>query len=267
MNGPGSEDLKMIKGFALLAAAVAATVAVPASAATVVLTGSSTSSNGSLLYTSGTGANKVNLSAIGLTYTTGATPSVSTAVKYAEGLGINPTGDNRHTVDNSGALDFILLRFDRSVVLNGASFANNAAWYGNPLDTDATISFAPVNWSALGQNYASNIANGSTNKTNFFNVVGTPLFNNQFESTTTTAGNSTRSFNTGTSAAASTVWIIGASALNRDGVVDSFKLTSISFVTPTAPVPEPSTWALLIVGFGGVGAMMRKRPRARFAHA
>ena len=26
-----------------------------------------------------------------------------------------------------------------------------------------------------------------------------------------------------------------------------------------APVPEPATWAMLIAGFGGVGALMRRR--------
>jgi hypothetical protein len=30
-------------------------------------------------------------------------------------------------------------------------------------------------------------------------------------------------------------------------------------------VPEPSTWAMMIAGFGGVGAMMRRRNRAAFA--
>lgn len=31
---------------------------------------------------------------------------------------------------------------------------------------------------------------------------------------------------------------------------------------PTTPVPEPRTWALMIIGFGGIGAMLRRgRPR------
>ena len=37
-------------------------------------------------------------------------------------------------------------------------------------------------------------------------------------------------------------------------------------VGPTGPgVPEAATWALMIVGFGGVGAMVRARRRAMFA--
>lgn len=33
-----------------------------------------------------------------------------------------------------------------------------------------------------------------------------------------------------------------------------------NIVTPSAPVPEPSTWIMLILGFGFIGATMRKRP-------
>lgn len=34
---------------------------------------------------------------------------------------------------------------------------------------------------------------------------------------------------------------------------------------PTAAVPEPASWALMIVGFGGAGAMLRGRRRVAFA--
>jgi hypothetical protein len=32
-----------------------------------------------------------------------------------------------------------------------------------------------------------------------------------------------------------------------------------------AAVPEPATWAMMIVGFGGVGALMRRRRVTAFA--
>ena len=35
----------------------------------------------------------------------------------------------------------------------------------------------------------------------------------------------------------------------------------------TAGVPEPATWALMILGFGGVGALLRRRRREAFAPA
>lgn len=54
---------------------------------------------------------------------------------------------------------------------------------------------------------------------------------------------------------------------NRDDNDDTawtfgnFRLTSTDQTTalPTTAVPEPAVWALMIVGFGGVGAMLRRR--------
>ena len=34
---------------------------------------------------------------------------------------------------------------------------------------------------------------------------------------------------------------------------------TVSFILNAAAVPEPAAWALMIVGFGGVGAMLRRR--------
>jgi hypothetical protein len=33
----------------------------------------------------------------------------------------------------------------------------------------------------------------------------------------------------------------------------------VSVADPTAPAPEPATWAMMITGFGGVGALIRRR--------
>ena len=38
-------------------------------------------------------------------------------------------------------------------------------------------------------------------------------------------------------------------------------------LTATNGVPEPSTWAMMIAGFGLVGGVMRRRPRVQFATA
>lgn len=63
--------------------------------------------------------------------------------------------------------------------------------------------------------------------------------------------------------------------LTSDTAFSSFTITSrgglglfdnLSFGGLSSAVPEPSTWAMLITGFGGVGAMMR-RSRRRLAVA
>lgn len=41
---------------------------------------------------------------------------------------------------------------------------------------------------------------------------------------------------------------------------------SVSFI-PTSAVPEPATWAFMLIGFGAVGYSMRKRPAYKFAQA
>lgn len=38
-------------------------------------------------------------------------------------------------------------------------------------------------------------------------------------------------------------------------------------LAPTAPVPEPASWALMIVGFGALGHSLRRRPARRRASA
>ncbi len=41
---------------------------------------------------------------------------------------------------------------------------------------------------------------------------------------------------------------------------DSFALDDLRFTTGGA-IPEPTTWAMMVIGFGGVGAMIRRRQR------
>lgn len=249
--------------FAAAACAVSFLSVSPSAAATVLLTGASTASGNSLLYTAG----GVKFSVTGLTYggvsfSFNTTPTNSKPGKYTEGLGIKPTGDDRHTVDNSKGWDFLLFRFDTKVALNGATFAN-ANWYGDATaDTDATISTANFAFSPA-LTYASNLT--GTAKTTFHNGVRTQFAAKAFSSNTTKNGTSPRSFNNGAFNAFSNVWVVGASTVNRDGNIDSFKLTSISYDVG-APVPEPATWMMLILGFGMIGAVMRgRKTRVAFA--
>lgn len=250
-------------GFAVAAVLVAATAA--QASTTVVLTSGYTSTGKSFVYTDG----DIDFSVTALTYSgapfsAAQTPAVSTPKDYDQGLGVNPSGDNRHTVDNSQAWDFLLFRFDTAVALTGATFSN-ANWYrDNFADTDASISFATVDLAAIGmgQTISTSLVNGA--RTDFFNSgVKLPFGANMFSSDTNIAGNSSRIFNA--SLGTGNVWLVGASVTST-GFIDSFKLKSITFQAPP-PVPEPSVWITMILGFGVLGGAMRRRNREALAAA
>ena len=57
------------------------------------------------------------------------------------------------------------------------------------------------------------------------------------------------------------MWIISArTGAGADYKIDAFKLDKVSAM-PIMAVPEPGTWAMMIVGFGFAGTAMRRRRR------
>jgi len=55
---------------------------------------------------------------------------------------------------------------------------------------------------------------------------------------------------------------------NTAYILGSLSVRNASVVTPQVPgVPEPATWAMLIMGFGGVGSVMRRQRRVALAAA
>ncbi len=44
---------------------------------------------------------------------------------------------------------------------------------------------------------------------------------------------------------------------NADGKIDGFKFKNL--IVSSSAVPEPATWAMMILGFGMVGSGMRRR--------
>jgi hypothetical protein len=174
---------------------------------------------------------------------------------YDGGLGVisgDDAGgaDNRHTIDNSVRKDFVLLQFDAPVRLMTATF-NTYSVLGGTKDSDATIKYG----------WTQNPWNSSLSSTiNDKNVsVLNALFAGTYSSLTTSTGNSTRNINTGNKWG--NIWMIGSDWTNADGRIDGFKLTNL------AVVPEPATWAMMIAGFGFVGAAARRRPHHSATHA
>ena len=62
--------------------------------------------------------------------------------------------------------------------------------------------------------------------------------------------------------------LVGTDSNDNIGpLLDSVTLTDGLALAPVALVPEPASWALMMVGFGGVGAILRRRRGVRRARA
>jgi len=51
--------------------------------------------------------------------------------------------------------------------------------------------------------------------------------------------------------------------ISSNSPIEHAKQNSIQFTGTIAPVPEPGTWALMLLGFAGVGAAMRRNRKSR----
>lgn len=162
---------------------------------------------------------------------------------WNQGIGVlNGSGDNSHTIDNSGYLDFIVLQFDQAISIEEARF--NTGWHGMT-DTDATIGYA-----------MSAAAYGSALGLTGLQKAALPF--DLFASGS--VGNSGSSYrNVNPANYIGNTWLIGASFNNPEGSrkLDGFKLEKLQF--SVAAVPEPSTWAMMLLGFAAVGFAMRRR--------
>lgn len=174
---------------------------------------------------------------------------------YSGGFGVTGVNDqsganNLHQIDNAGGYtDFIMLQFSRSVQLTSASL--NVYGIGSSTDSDLSI----LNLGALiGQqsqwNGSLNLATLGGNNTSLWT---------QQEGT----GDRTATFS---NLAFSQVWLISAAQLPTNDRDDGFKLSKL-VVKATPAVPEPATWAMLIMGFGAIGASLRRRKAGGMALA
>lgn len=260
----------MNRGFALLAFASAFAVATPASAARTIalFTGyAPTVSNNQVSVNDG----NVNVQVTAWNTTssnlsTSSARSRGTLGQWDYGLGATYNGDTNHAVDNNGRYDFILLQFDKAVKLDTVTFTSG---WDNVYDSDATISRANVNYASYGGTYKSV-------GTSFWNAAGSQLNANKTSSLTPNnnfnygyVNTSRRQVNP--TLVTSNVWLVAAKIGDLDTYRDGFKVKGFTYVDPFDPVnegvPEPGTWALLIVGFGAIGGAMRRKVRARLIYA
>lgn len=157
------------------------------------------------------------------------------------GLGVSFGNDNTqnetHQIDNGGdGTDFVALVFDKAV--NLSSFGVTAfAMSGNSY-IDYDLSYVA---------YAGTLAD-------LVNGVKMSTFTN----VNTSAPTSSATFGT-TGGATSNIWLISAAMSSPDSRVDGFKLTSLAVTSVPAAVPEPATWAMMLVGFGAIGGTLRSR--------
>ena len=170
---------------------------------------------------------------------------------YDNGLGVisGDDGDgssNRHTIDNSVRKDFIVLQFDRNVKLTNIKFTTYSV-LGGTADSDATIMVGDTSLA-----YTASLTSSLNDKN--MSVLSTMFAKGSWDSLGTAAGG-TRDINP--NRLFGDIWLIGANFTNADGKIDGFKLTNL------AVIPEPATWAMMIGGFGFVGAAARRRNATR----
>lgn len=162
---------------------------------------------------------------------------------FAAGYGVTGGSADQHFVDNYLATDFVLLQFSRPVVLTSAVFnVFSNPVFGTPADSDATIAAGYAPGGSWTSNLFSSGASTGSVASNFYNAFGSYVSTNS---------GAPRAINLG--GLNGNVWAISAGGI--DGNFDGFKLSQI---TATA-VPEPATWALMILGFGAIGFAMRSR--------
>ncbi len=257
---------------AMLASAfVSASAAQASTVITFPMNSSGTGNSAGRVYTVTVGSTtvKVRVTAWSTT-TTLATGTVEKgAVQvYANGLGASSVGEStgspHHTIDNLVKKDFLILQFDQLVELEAAKFTTYNMG-STRYDGDATVAFGTTNSSWL----TDPLANTST----YAQLAA--LFGNSFAASNvnSTSGQTanTRLLNSGNQTG--NIWLIGAAFSNpaencgagqNQLCLDGFKLSNIKVQTA---VPEPATWMMMILGFGLIGAALRRRNNPALLHA
>lgn len=155
-----------------------------------------------------------------------------------------------HSIDNSGLVDFVMLQFDYDVDVNNIT----TGWVSGDQDASMRVGKGnPFNWDAsLGLDGKKVFGStGSVELSDYVNMASS-LDSRVDNGSSGTPG--TRGVNGGNKHGM--IWLLGA--LYGSDNNDFFKLDMLN-VTVFPTVPEPSTWMTMILGFGFIGSMMRRR--------
>lgn len=177
------------------------------------------------------------------------TNRINSAYVGAYGAGIGVTGridlggvGAFHQIDNAfGYTDFLLLQFNRAVTLSSALL--NVYQMVGVAGRDSDLAFYNA---------------GGITTTAWDSNIDLSIYSTLPSTWTTVEGGSASGDRTIGATGASTKWLLGAAFLPVGDRDDGFKIQSLS-VSEVAAVPEPASWALMIVGFAAVGMSLRRR--------
>ena len=249
--------LAVVTAFALTIAAPIAPVAA-STTITFPMTSGGSGTSGGRVFTMTVGGKTVQVRVTGWT-TNGANVSKEKVYVYSNGLGVTSSGEGssspNHTIDNKVNKDFLIFQFDQPVELDSAKFTTYNMG-STRTDGDATIAYGSSATSWMTDLLAS---------TSTYGQLST-VFGNSFEASNvaSTSGQTsvTRALNP--SNKSGNVWLIGAAFSNpaencgykkNQLCLDGFKLSQVA----VSAVPEPSTWMMMLLGFGFVGYSLRRR--------
>lgn len=244
----------MFGKIAITAGLIVLALAAPAEASvTISFAGGNSATSGSAGNIASYSSSGITVQASGWSFA-GPTPTASWLGQYSNGLGVtnaneDGTSNNSSAIDNVNGEDFVLLVFSQPVSVLSAVLTPYRVGSG-PADNDVTSS--------------------SVNLAGAFTLpVPTPISSSSsiwptlLLDATSAAGNNKAPYVTAVTLGNNygNVWLIGADMSGLDPHPDGFQLTSLN-VAPS-PVPEPSTWMMMLLGICAIGRVVTMRPPQR----
>jgi hypothetical protein len=189
--------------------------------------------------------------------------TAATLKLWSGGLGVKNKNEAdtspQHSIDNgigategtpNNMVDFVMLQFDYDVDVNSIT----TGWVSGDQDASLRVGKGdPFNWNApLGLDGKKVVGSTAAVELSDYVNMASPLDSRVDNGSSGTPG--TRGVNGGNQHGM--IWLLGA--LYGSDNNDFFKLDMLN-VTVFPTVPEPSTWMTMILGFGFIGSMMRRR--------